>query len=140
MTATALTTDEIEKLQQELAEAKHQRGLLAEAIAQMGIKIGLIRADAHLEGPHLLMICEDITECMQSHADMAPAYEEAARFVETHVYRTTTTSGEVVREMVPSALASGDLHHATIAAALRKMAADRRQTADAPAVAEQAAG
>jgi len=38
-----------------------ERDLLAQAIAKMGIKMGFINTDAVLTGPHLLMLCEDIT-------------------------------------------------------------------------------
>lgn len=39
---------------------EEERDLLANAIAELGVGIGLIRPDALLTGPHLLQICQDI--------------------------------------------------------------------------------
>jgi hypothetical protein len=50
---TTLTREDIEAMRAE-------RDLLAKAIGEMGVNSGLIRADASLTGPHLLMICEDM--------------------------------------------------------------------------------
>ncbi len=44
------------------AQIRRERDMLAEAIGMMGIKLGHIRPDAVLTGPHLLMICDDIVE------------------------------------------------------------------------------
>ncbi len=52
--------------QEDLKTIKHERDLLAQAIAKLGIDIGLISPTAVLTGPHLLQICEDIVEINKS--------------------------------------------------------------------------
>lgn len=40
--------------------ALHERNALAEAIVNAVIKAGIVRADAELTGPHLIMLCDDL--------------------------------------------------------------------------------
>ncbi len=39
---------------------KLERDMFAEAIAKMGVESGLLSPDAILEGPHLIMTCQDM--------------------------------------------------------------------------------
>lgn len=48
--------------QDDATRIKQERDMLAEAIGDMGIKLGHIRPDALLTGPHLIQICRDVVE------------------------------------------------------------------------------
>lgn len=54
---------ELATLKAQLAERdemKRQRNLLAKAIGEAALKAGIVREDADLTGPHLLMLCDDL--------------------------------------------------------------------------------
>lgn len=44
------------------AEAEHQRDLLGQAIVDAAARAGIIRADAEVSGPMLLMLCENLAD------------------------------------------------------------------------------
>lgn len=58
-----LATD-FDALRQQLAEVTHQRDLLAKAIGDAAVKAGIARADADLCGPMLLMLADDMADCI----------------------------------------------------------------------------
>jgi hypothetical protein len=60
-------------LQQQLADVTHQRDLLAKAIGDAAIKAGIARADAELAGPMLLMLADDMADCIISLNSVSPA-------------------------------------------------------------------
>lgn len=48
----------------DLLRITHERDVLAEAIRDAAVKAGVARADACLTGPHLMMLCNDMAECI----------------------------------------------------------------------------
>jgi len=50
----------------ELRDMTHQRDALATAIRDAAVKAGIARADADLTGPHLIMLCNDMVECIEA--------------------------------------------------------------------------
>ena len=48
------------------ADPVRARDMLAEAIRNAAVKRGIVRADADLTGPHLLMLCEDLASASPS--------------------------------------------------------------------------
>lgn len=57
-----------------IAELTHQRDVLAKAIAVLAIKTGSARPYANLSGPHLLMLCEEMSEWFPEVQDRADLY------------------------------------------------------------------
>lgn len=61
------------------AEAIHQRDVLADAIRKAAIKAGIVRADADLSGPNLVMLCDDLANAANTaNATNAPSASVAA--------------------------------------------------------------
>lgn len=50
---------------------EHERGQLAEAIRNAAVKAGIVREDADLTGPHLLMLCNDLADSSLSNKPTA---------------------------------------------------------------------
>lgn len=53
--------------------AEHERDMLANAIADAAIKAGIIRPDASLTGPMLMMLCDDMAEIIRANSTPAAA-------------------------------------------------------------------
>lgn len=47
--------------------AAHERDALAVAIGNAAIKAGIVRAGAPMTGPQLVMLCDDMAECIKSY-------------------------------------------------------------------------
>lgn len=59
---------------------EQQRDMLARAIRDAAVKAGIARADADMTGPMLLMLCDDMADCILA---QQPAAVDEARVVET---------------------------------------------------------
>lgn len=59
---------------QQLEQLRHERDALAEAIGKAAEKAGITSPGAHLTGPMLLMLCDDLAECCQR-AEAPPAHQ-----------------------------------------------------------------
>lgn len=80
--------DEIADLRAVLTRVTHERDVLAEAIRDAAVKAGIARADADLTGPHLLMLCGDMAECIKAQPSADPSISQG----EAHAATTTTTT------------------------------------------------
>ena len=65
--AQGTTTDRV-------AQLTHERDVLVEAIANLAIKTGVTRPDAHLTGPDALMLCKEMAESFAAAQDSADLY------------------------------------------------------------------
>lgn len=48
----------------------HERQALADAIYEAAIKGGIANSEAPVEGPHLIMFCQDMAECLKTQEAM----------------------------------------------------------------------
>lgn len=53
-------------LRAEIEQLKHQRELLGQTLGEALVAAGIIRADAYLDGPQLLMFGEDLINWLKS--------------------------------------------------------------------------
>ncbi len=65
-----------QNLNQMLVEALHQRDVLMQAIEKMAKEIGLYNGEAPIDGPHLLMFCDDTIDIVKSLTDRQKIYED----------------------------------------------------------------
>lgn len=61
--------EENESLKAALEAAEHQRGALAQAIADAVTKAGMWNGEVGLTGPHLIMFCDDMASVIASQPD-----------------------------------------------------------------------
>lgn len=71
--ARLLAQQPTDPLHQNLADVTHQRDLLVEAISGAAIKAGIVRADMEIPGPALLMLADDMADCIISLNSVSPA-------------------------------------------------------------------
>lgn len=65
-------------------EAEHHRDTLVQAIVDAASFAGIIRPDAHVDGPTALMLCEDLGKMAKRAVGMPPAPDGDAAFDAWH--------------------------------------------------------
>lgn len=59
----------VEDVERQLEKAEHERNVLAEAIGEAARKAGIARDDVGLTGPHLILMANDMAECIRAQGD-----------------------------------------------------------------------
>lgn len=66
-----------------------ERDILANAIREAALKRGLVRGDAPLTGPHLLMLCEDLAQTRDPGSTLINAAQNVEAWITDYVPKDT---------------------------------------------------